>query len=437
MAEEATIRMKCPSCGTLGRGKASYLNRDIRCPKCGNTGRFVQVSSHEVAGTGQVRDEPTTASRKSMGTKETVGSRRAAPAGKARPTASAAKWLAIAAMPVVAALGIGGYLLLRPSSTEQTTNAHNQSASGSETNEAAPQRGQTTPTPPASSDIASLPPPTPPPQAPQQVRAPSAPTAAEPAPPPAKLVPYRDALREMSVSTRLSLWTYYITLRTAELQLSMDRKIDPDAQKGIEENRPRFTDEAVAEFQKWLSGSMTGPKEEPLPEASLIRKNAQNIVKLIEAISYSRRDDTPPDYTPSAGFTSGRVVRIGVRNDAEQVLLVGQLGTGTVYNTLRSTEKGRAGTILKERVFGCLRAAHVCAKAVGAKHVGLVYGYGSRDFSEKYGSSDAEVLGFVAALEDCRQFLEQDISQEEFLRRAEIFLFDTRGNMKRIEIMLE
>jgi|GEM_PF-4286583 len=241
----------------------------------------------------------------------------------------------------------------------------------------------------------------------------------------------------MCVSTRLSLWTYYITLRTAELQLSTEENIKPDTQKGIDENRPRFTEEAVTEFQKWLAGTMTGPRDEPLPEASLIRKNAQHIAKLIGDISYSRREDTPADYTPSAGFTSGRMVRIGLNNEAEQVLLVGQLGTGTVYNTLRSTEKGRAGTILKERVFGCLRAAHACAKAIGAKHVGVVYGYGSRDFSEKYGSSDAEVLGVVVALEDCRQFLEQDISQEEFLRRAEIFLFDTRGNMKRIELTLE
>jgi len=56
MAEETTIRMKCPTCGAVGRGKASYLNRDIRCPKCGNTGRFVRVSSHD-GGFSEVRRE--------------------------------------------------------------------------------------------------------------------------------------------------------------------------------------------------------------------------------------------------------------------------------------------------------------------------------------------------------------------------------------------
>jgi len=391
------ITYKCPKCRSVLESPESMLGQYDACPVC-KLKVLVKVES--------------------------------------RPTAAAVKWLAIAALPVMAALGIGGYLLFRPSPTEPAGISYNQSASGSETNGSAPRPGQTAPETPTPS-VATSPPPTPPPQVSQQVRAPSAPTPAQPSPPPAKLVPYRDALREMCVSTRLSLWTYYITLRTAELQLSTEENIKPDTQKGIDENRPRFTEEAVTEFQKWLAGTMTGPRDEPLPEASLIRKNAQHIAKLIGDISYSRREDTPADYTPSAGFTSGRMVRIGLNNEAEQVLLVGQLGTGTVYNTLRSTEKGRAGTILKERVFGCLRAAHACAKAIGAKHVGVVYGYGSRDFSEKYGSSDAEVLGVVVALEDCRQFLEQDISQEEFLRRAEIFLFDTRGNMKRIELTLE
>jgi DNA-directed RNA polymerase subunit RPC12/RpoP len=68
MAEEATVRMKCPSCGTLGRGKASYLYRDIRCPKCGNTVRFAPVSSHEGAGSGQAQAQPAGAPPKDAGT---------------------------------------------------------------------------------------------------------------------------------------------------------------------------------------------------------------------------------------------------------------------------------------------------------------------------------------------------------------------------------
>jgi len=68
MAEEATVRMKCPSCGTLGRRKASYLYRDIRCPKCGNTVRFAPVSSHEDAGSGQAQAQLAGAPPKDAGT---------------------------------------------------------------------------------------------------------------------------------------------------------------------------------------------------------------------------------------------------------------------------------------------------------------------------------------------------------------------------------
>ena len=49
MAEETSIRIKCPSCGALGRGKASQLGREMGCPKCGKIVRFVHVPTHKSA----------------------------------------------------------------------------------------------------------------------------------------------------------------------------------------------------------------------------------------------------------------------------------------------------------------------------------------------------------------------------------------------------
>jgi len=43
MGEEEVIRMRCPNCGVVGRGKASYLHREITCPKCKQKVRFVRV----------------------------------------------------------------------------------------------------------------------------------------------------------------------------------------------------------------------------------------------------------------------------------------------------------------------------------------------------------------------------------------------------------
>ncbi|NIA07653.1 MAG: hypothetical protein GWP14_08490 [Actinobacteria bacterium] len=253
---------------------------------------------------------------------------------------------------------------------------------------------------------------------------------------PTNLDPYKQILRDQLVLTVRGLWTYCITIETAGLQVSLKKNIDPKTLKSIAENRPRFAEEATAEFDRWITNNMAKDNGGQLVESELIRRNAQAVRELIYAVSYTRRDDTPAYYIPTSGFISGQMVRIGTKNN-EAILMIGQLATSTVYNTLRSTEKKRAGTILKEGVFDCLRAVYVCGQEIGVKHITVVYGYLSKDFSEKYASTDAEALGFVTSLDDCEKFLHQDLSQEEFLRRSEIFLFDKQANMKRIELTLE
>jgi len=62
--------MKCPSCGALGRGKTSYLTRDIRCPKCGNTVRFVRVSLNKIEDPSRAQTKPATATRNEAETRQ-------------------------------------------------------------------------------------------------------------------------------------------------------------------------------------------------------------------------------------------------------------------------------------------------------------------------------------------------------------------------------
>ena len=253
---------------------------------------------------------------------------------------------------------------------------------------------------------------------------------------PINLDPYKQILRDQLVLTVRGLWTYCITIETAGLQVSLKKNVDPKTLKSIAENKPRFAEEATAEFDRWIANNMAKDNGGQLVESDLIRRNAQAVGELIYAVSYTRREDTPAYYIPTSGFISGQMVRIGAKNN-EPVLMIGQLATGTVYNTLRSTEKKRAGTILKEGVFDCLRPIYACGQRIGVKHIAVVYGYPSKDFSEKYATTDVEAVGFVTSLDDCEKFLHQDLSQEEFLRRSEIFLFDRQANMKRIELTLE
>ncbi len=49
MAEEGRIRMRCPNCGKIGRGKPSYLDREMTCPNCKQKVRFVRAKEDSIA----------------------------------------------------------------------------------------------------------------------------------------------------------------------------------------------------------------------------------------------------------------------------------------------------------------------------------------------------------------------------------------------------
>jgi hypothetical protein len=258
--------------------------------------------------------------------------------------------------------------------------------------------------------------------------------SAPPAPPATRYQPYKEVLKSESSATLKNLWTYFIRTHTAELERGNKNSVDADVKADIEKTKPRFDTEAIDLFRRWIDSKMANASG-PLPDAPKIKESAKQVVNLVGQLSY-KRDPQTPDYQPSQGFLSGELVRFAEKN-GEPVLVIGQFGSETVYNTRRLTEKQRVGKVVKEQVFQNLRALADCCKDTGAKHLAMISGYGYRDFGEEYASTEVEILGFVASLEDCHKFLDQDITQEEFLRRSEI-LIDTLGApLKRIELTLE
>ncbi len=151
----------------------------------------------------------------------------------------------------------------------------------------------------------------------------------------------------------------------------------------------------------------------------------------------NKRDDTPDEYRPHFGFTSGRLARIA-RGDGDQLtLVVGNLATTDVFNTLRTTEKSRAGRVIKEHALGNLRHIVECAAAIPTDRVAIVISYSSRDFADEYGLARAESVAIVASMKDCSAFLERKISQEEFIQKSKVHLHDKNGTVKLVEVELD
>ena len=374
MSEETYIRMKCPNCGIIGRGRAFYLQRDKKCLSCGTIVRFVQIPWHESTGLSQVGAESSVAHPQRLGIKQAMEKGQEAYEGRAYSKAKTVKLLSIGAATMAALLLIGGHHFLR--SRE-------------------------------------------------------------------KLSPYRDTLQDMMYLASYSVASFQVYLAESRYEqlsggpsrIQFRSDMDERMLEGLKNKKTLLDEEVAGEFQQWIAGDMTaGFKEVPLREANLIRTNAPYIINMIKDISYSRQQIRPPNKVPSTGFVSGRVARIGVNNNNEQVLLVGPLVSSTVYNILRLDENERAELVIKTHVLRSLQALYDCAAGVNVKHVGIVIGYLSKDFlSEEI--ANYEALGFVTAIEDCRQFLEHNISQEELLRRAEILIQDRELNIKRIELI--
>ena len=72
METDSSIRMKCPSCGVVARGKDSYLNREIKCPKCAKVVRFVRADSSPIPSASPVRAAHTTVVPEKGALRETV-----------------------------------------------------------------------------------------------------------------------------------------------------------------------------------------------------------------------------------------------------------------------------------------------------------------------------------------------------------------------------
>lgn len=250
-----------------------------------------------------------------------------------------------------------------------------------------------------------------------------------------KLIPYKEILTDRLLVTSANQMIYVVATTNAALELVNNERVELETQATIDENRPRFAEEAVVEFQNWVSGEMKDDKGNPLIEAQLIKNNVSSFETLIWNVGTSRYTNFDSSDVPDSGFLAAEIVRIGVKND-QLVLIVGPLGSETIYNTLQSTEKERAGIVLKDDVFSYLQHVHACGKDIGAKFAGIVFTYFSQDFSEESAVPNVDVLGFVFSLDDCQQFSQQDISQEEFIRRSEIFLL-ANSNIKKIELTLE
>jgi len=121
-------------------------------------------------------------------------------------------------------------------------------------------------------------------------------------------------------------------------------------------------------------------------------------------------------------------------------LIITDVATDKVYNTLRTTSRSRASDILNSNILPELNDFNRGLKDTDIDIFGIIVSYGSKNFLDDYDISlKGEALCFIVSKDDCGKFVNGEITDNELLDNSHIFLSDRdmMFGFKKVEIIIE
>jgi len=127
--------------------------------------------------------------------------------------------------------------------------------------------------------------------------------------------------------------------------------------------------------------------------------------------------------------------------DGKKCVVLTDMASSTVYNTLRTTSKTRAAKVLTSCFIPNIRYLYRAFEKTDIAYFGLTIVYGSKDFSNKSDVRNLkpEMLAFIFPREKCKQFIEGSITESEFVDASGIYLTDRdmMFSFKKVKIQIE
>lgn len=121
-------------------------------------------------------------------------------------------------------------------------------------------------------------------------------------------------------------------------------------------------------------------------------------------------------------------------------LLITDIATDKIYNTLRTTMKSRASDILNSIIFQELNDLDRGLKDMDIDQFGIIVSYGSKNFLDDYDLSlKGEALCFIVSKDVCAKYVNGEITDNELLDNSHIFISDRdmMFGFKKIELYIE
>lgn len=113
-------------------------------------------------------------------------------------------------------------------------------------------------------------------------------------------------------------------------------------------------------------------------------------------------------------------------NNGKKCVILSDIASSSVYNTLRSTSTSRASTVLISCIIPKIRFFYQAFEQTDFEYFGFIIFYGSKDFSEKSDvlNLKAEMLALIIPKDKCLQFIDGLITESEFIGNCDVYLTD-------------
>ena len=131
-------------------------------------------------------------------------------------------------------------------------------------------------------------------------------------------------------------------------------------------------------------------------------------------------------------------IHFSLYGDTALSLIISGAFIGNVYNTLKLTSRQRATKVVTTYILPALKSFANSFHEKEIKYFGMTCVYGSKDFSDDH-STEAEFVGFIAPVNIIRQYASKDITEDDLINAADVFISDRDMNaeIKKIKITLE
>lgn len=209
-------------------------------------------------------------------------------------------------------------------------------------------------------------------------------------------------------------------------------------QYNSDEYAPTKAEDVMEDVDSYLSTTPTENKRRgEIKEFGLIKKYRNSIDTTFRGLKLLGSDQLGK-FIYSKGISLP--VHFGLMGDTALSFIVSGVYIDNIYNTLKLTARQRATKVVTTYMLPSLKSFANSFSDNEVKYFGMTCVYGSKDFSDNgVLATRPEFVAFIAPAKMIRQYFAGDLTEDELIDAADIFVGDRDmvAEIKKIKITLE